>query len=412
MNSSLLGSNIVTVKAHNMQVVLLNLLYEGFLSRSELAKRTNLSNTTITNLITELLEDGLVQECDFEESEVTANRPVGRPRTAICLQPNARFVIGIHVGVGMFRVAINNLLNEIVYSCMENYNIHDEPLRVLEQMVQCVESLITKSKLEKEKILGVGIGLSGIVDFETGVNVVAPNLGWHQVPARAYLAEHLNLPVIADNNVRCMALGETYFGSGRGLDSLVFVYGRVGVGAGFICKGQVFRGSTMGAGEFGHNIILLEDETASLNGKHKELESLVSETAILQEAEEIHRKNPRGILANVIQDNPNLGQIDCIIQAAHQGDASVRAMLADRAYYLGVALVNLVNLYNPELIILGGLYAQAEKFFVEPVAETIQKIAFADLGKRVQIKVTQFGWKAGVIGAAALALTTYFYCNE
>jgi predicted NBD/HSP70 family sugar kinase len=412
MNSSLLGSNIVTVKAHNMQVVLLNLLYEGFLSRSELAKRTNLSNTTITNLITELLEGGLVQECDFEESEVTANRPVGRPRTAICLQPNARFVIGIHVGVGMFRVAVNNLMNEIVYSCMENYEIQDDPLMILEQMVQCVESLITESKLEKEKILGVGIGLSGIVDFETGVNVVAPNLGWHQVPARAYLAEHLNLPVIADNNVRCMALGETYFGSGRGLDSLVFVYGRVGVGAGFICKGQVFRGSTMGAGEFGHNIILLEDETASLNGKHKELESLVSETAILQEAEEIHRKNPQGILAKVIQHNPDLSQIDCVIQAAHQGDTSVQAMLADRAYYLGVALVNMVNLYNPELIILGGLYAQAEKFFAEPVSETIQKMAFADLGKRVQIKVTQFGWKAGVIGAAALALTTYFYCNE
>jgi predicted NBD/HSP70 family sugar kinase len=303
-------------------------------------------------------------------------------------------------------------MNEIVYSCMENYEIQDDPLMILEQMVQCVESLITESKLEKEKILGVGIGLSGIVDFETGVNVVAPNLGWHQVPARAYLAEHLNLPVIADNNVRCMALGETYFGSGRGLDSLVFVYGRVGVGAGFICKGQVFRGSTMGAGEFGHNIILLEDETASLNGKHKELESLVSETAILQEAEEIHRKNPQGILAKVIQHNPDLSQIDCVIQAAHQGDTSVQAMLADRAYYLGVALVNMVNLYNPELIILGGLYAQAEKFFAEPVSETIQKMAFADLGKRVQIKVTQFGWKAGVIGAAALALTTYFYLSD
>jgi predicted NBD/HSP70 family sugar kinase len=412
MNSSLRGSNLVTVKAHNMQVVLLNLLYEGSLSRSELAKRTKLSNTTITNLIAELLEEGLVKECDSEETEMTANRPVGRPRTAICLQPNSRFVIGIHVGVGMFRVALNNLENEIILNRKENYDIQDQPLNVLEQIARCAESLISEMKIKRAAILGIGIGLSGIVNFETGVNIFAPNLGWQQVPARAFLAKRLNLPVIADNNVRCMALGEAYFGSGRGLDSLVFVYGRVGVGAGFICKGQVFRGSTMGAGEFGHNIILLDNESKSANPKHKELESLVSETAILQQAEEIHRKYPQGTLANVIRDNPNLSGVDCVVEAAHQGDELVQSLLTDRAYYLGIALVNMVNLYNPQLIILGGLFAQAENFFVDPVTKTIQNMAFADLGKQVHIEVTQFGWKAGVIGAAALALTTYFYTSE
>ncbi len=412
MNPSLRGSNIITVKAHNMQVILLNLLYEGYLSRIELAERTNLSNTTISNLIAELMEDGLVQECDFDESDLAANRPVGRPRTAVCLQLNTLFVIGIHVGIGMFRVAINNLKNEIIFSEMENYDIQEQPLIILEQMASCVESLIAASSLNKDQILGVGVGLSGIVDFETGVNVVAPNLGWHQVPARAILAERLNLPVVADNNVRCMALGETYFGSGRGHDSLVFVYGRVGVGAGFICKGQVFRGSSMGAGEFGHNIMLIEDGNASIEAKHEELESLVSETAILKQAEEIYRQHPQGILANVIRDNPDLKPVDCVIKAAEQGDALVQSMLADRAYYLGIGLVNMVNLYNPELIIFGGLFAQAEKFFIEPVTKTIQEMAFANLGKRVQIEVTQFGWKAGVIGAAALALTTFFYFSD
>lgn len=412
MNPSLRGSNIITVKAHNMQVILLNLLYEGYLSRIELAERTNLSNTTISNLIAELMEDGLVQECDSDESDIAANRPVGRPRTAVCLQLNTLFVIGIHVGIGMFRVAINNLKNEIIFSEMENYDIQEQPLIILEQMASCAESLIAASSLNKDQILGVGVGLSGIVDFESGVNVVAPNLGWHQVPARAILAERLNLPVVADNNVRCMALGETYFGSGRGHDSLVFVYGRVGVGAGFICKGQVFRGSSMGAGEFGHNIMLIEDGNASIEAKHEELESLVSETAILKQAEEIYRQHPQGILANVIRDNPDLKPVDCVIKAAEQGDALVRSMLADRAYYLGIGLVNMVNLYNPELIILGGLFAQAEKFFVEPVTKTIQELAFANLGKQVQIEVTKFGWKAGVIGAAALALTTFFYFSD
>jgi predicted NBD/HSP70 family sugar kinase/biotin operon repressor len=412
MNSSLRGSNIITVKAHNMRVVLLNLLYEEYLSRIELAERTNLSNTTISNLISELLEEGLVQECDIEKSEIIGNRPVGRPRTSICLKPNARFVIGIHVGVGMFRVAINNLKNEIVFSSMENYAIKDPPLEVLEQIAKSIETLIAVSKLKKELILGIGIGLSGIVDFETGINVFAPNLGWKQVPAKAFLSERLDLPVIADNNVRCMALGETYFGNGRELDSLVFVYGRVGVGAGFICKGQVFRGSTMGAGEFGHNIVLLEDGDLSGNAKYRELESLVSETAILKQAEEIISKHPDGILANLMPDNQENLEIDYVIKSAEMGDPIVQSMLANRAHYLGIALLNMVNLYNPELIILGGLFAQAGKFFIEPVTETVKKMAFADLGKRVRIEATQFSWKAGVIGAAALALTTFFYFSE
>lgn len=412
MNSSLLGSNLITVKAHNMQVILLNLLYEGNISRSELARRTQLSNTTISNLVAELLEEGLIQECDFEDSDIIANRPVGRPRTAICLQPNSRFVIGVHLGVGMFRVALNNLKNDIVVNRVEKFDTQDQPLQVLEQISACVESLIKESKVIREQILGVGIGLSGIVDFETGVNVYAPNLGWQQVPARAFLTERLNLPVIADNNVRCMALGESYFGNGRGLDSLVFVYGRIGVGAGFICKGQVFRGSSMGAGEFGHNIILLEEGNTGIGTKQKELESLVSETAISQQAQKIRRTHPQGIFAEVIRENPDLRLVDCLIKAADQGDNDVQSMLADRAFYLGVAMVNMVNLYNPKMVILGGLFAQSGKYFLEPVVETVRKMAFADLGKCVQIETTQFGWKAGVIGAAALALTTFFYLSE
>jgi glucokinase len=168
----------------------------------------------------------------------------------------------------------------------------------------------------------------------------------------------------------------------------------------------------MGAGEFGHNILLIEGGNASIEAKYAELESLVSETAILKLAEEIYQRHPQGIFANVIRDNPNLNRISCVIKAADQGDALIQSMLTDRAYYLGIGLVNMVNLYNPELIILGGLFAQAEKFFIEPVTKTIQEMAFANLGKRVQIEVTQFGWKAGVIGAAALALTTYFYLSD
>jgi glucokinase-like ROK family protein len=409
MTQPLIGNNINNVKAHNMQAVLLNLLYDENLSRSDLAERTNLSNTTITNLITELLEAGLVSENSCSSPDSTVTRPVGRPRTAICLEPNARFVVGIHVGVGTFRVALVNLLDEILANRMESFDLQAPSDDVLKQIVECVKAVIAESGVDPQLILGVGVGLSGLVDFETGVNVLAPNLNWRNVPARDILAEELGLPVVADNNVRCMALGETYFGIGSELESLVFVYGRVGVGAGFISKGQLFRGSAMGAGEIGHTTMILHGGEPCRCGKSGCLETLVSETVIIDQAEVLRKRYPDGILATIWESHSEENQIDCVFRAAQLGDETVREMLAEKAYYLGVALANMVNLYNPELVLLGGVFAQDQEYFTEPVIETVRRMTFADLGKQVRIESTSFGWKAGVVGAAALALTQFFY---
>jgi predicted NBD/HSP70 family sugar kinase len=297
MKNSLLGNNIISVKEHNLQAVLLSLLYEGQLSRIELAKRIHLSNTTITNIVGELLEAGLVTERACNDDEVDGTRPVGRPRTAVCLVPEARFVVGVHVGVGTFRVALANLRDEILVNQTEKFEVESDAQQVLDQIVAVIRALIQASGVDPARILGVGVGLSGLVDFVSGVNVMAPNLNWRNVPVKAILSSQLGMPVVVDNNVRCMALGETYFGVGHNLESLVFVYGRVGVGAGFISKGEVFRGSNMGAGEIGHNVMLLEGGDPCRCGKHGCLETLVSETTIIRQAEDLRQRFPDGVLA-------------------------------------------------------------------------------------------------------------------
>ncbi len=296
--ANLQGSNINLVKQHNLQVILLNLLYEPVLSRSQLAKHTNLSNTTITNLISELIEQGIVTEKAATDDEQNGLRPVGRPRTSICLEPNARFVIGIHIGVGIFRVAITNLRAEIIHSQLHSFDVNSPPTDVLNQIVEAISSAIAESGFDQQKILGIGVGASGLVDYTTGVNLLAPNLNWHDVPLREYLQDKLPLPVIVDNNVRSMAIGETYFGAGRGVDSVAFVYGRTGVGAGLTFKGRVFRGSSKGAGEIGHSVILPHGGEPCRCGNSGCLETLVSESAILRQAENIAQPNPNGILAS------------------------------------------------------------------------------------------------------------------
>jgi len=406
------GSNINKVKAHNLQAVLFSLLNEPNLSRGQLAQRTNLSNTTMTNLVSELIEQGLVVESSEAEIADADVRPVGRPRTGICLNPNARFVVGVHIGIGTFRLAITNLLNEILFSEMNAFDVAQPAEDVLDQIVTRVEALVAQSGLEREKILGVGVGASGLVDFHAGVNLLSTSLNWRNVPVRDYLKEKLGLPVVVDNNVRAMAIGETFFGDGRNSSSLVFVYGRVGVGAGLTFKGEVYRGNAMGAGEIGHTIMLIHGGDLCRCGNYGCLETLVSEAVIVSQAEEIARQNPAGIMAAYFAEQNAAQLIERVFQAGRAGDLQVREMLKERAEYLGLALVNVVNLFNPELILLGGIFSQGEDFFLEQVTQAVKKLSFGGMGDKVRIQATNFGWKAGVIGAAALALINFFYQQE
>jgi glucokinase-like ROK family protein len=409
---ALQGSNINLVKHHNLRVVLQSLLYEPDLSRVQLAQRTHLSNTTITNLISQLIEQGIVSEIDNDDHETGKLRSVGRPRTRIHLEPDARYVVGVHIGVGVFRVAVTNLLDEMVVNCMDQFDIHASSSQVMEQMVAAIEATLEDSQVERSKILGVGIGASGLVEVATGINLLAPNLNWHDVPLRNYFQDRLHLPVFVDNNVRAMAMGEAYFGVGRGVDSLAFVYGRVGVGAGLILRGQPFRGSISGAGEIGHNVMLLEGGEPCRCGNSGCLETLVSEPALLRQADKIAERHPNGILAQALQERQDLIPIERVFAAARQGDEEVHQMLEERAYYLGVALAGLVNLFNPEMILLGGIFSSGEEFFLETAGRVTREMAFGGMGRRVHITSSSFGWRAGVLGAAALALMHFFYQAE
>ena len=403
------GSNVNLMKLHNLQAVLMSLLHDRSISRTRLAQKTHLSNSTISNLISELIEQGIVSEDVPAEPTNDELRPVGRPSANVRLEPNSHMVVGVHIGIGVFRVALVNLVGEPLSNQMGNFQVDEPAEAVMSQISAAVDNLIATSDCERSRILGVGVGASGLVDFRSGVNILAPNLNWHHFPIRDYLQGALKLPVVVDNNVRAMAIGEKYFGAGQDADSLIFVYGRIGVGAGLIFKGEVFRGNATGAGEIGHTVMLLEGGETCRCGNSGCLETLVSEPAILRQAEQAIQAHTDGILAQVTRQHPELSPIDRVFTAARQGDAVIQHLLEKRAYYLGVAIAALVNLFNPEMILLGGIYAQGQDLLLEPTIRTVHQTAFGGLGKQVRIQATRFGWKAGVIGAGALALMYFFY---
>jgi predicted NBD/HSP70 family sugar kinase/biotin operon repressor len=405
--NNLLGSNINLVKSHNLHAILLSLLHDGHVSRVELAEKLSLSNTTITNLTAELLEQGIIIEEQVKVPE--KRRRVGRPRRMLRLVPSARYAIGVHIGVGLFRVAITNLFAEIIHSEIVHFDLKTPPEDVINAISQLVENLIKDSEIERGRVIGVGVGASGLINYETGINVFAPRLGWENVPIQHLMENQLGLLVCVDNNVRAMALAEALFGDGRGVDVLAFVYGRIGVGSGIVVNGQVFRGSGAGAGEIGHTTIIPHGGDTCTCGNTGCLETLLSEPVWIHHSEEIAANHPNSLIATYLNSDDDLTDIEKVFAAARDGDEWVLKFIEDRSCYLGIALANLVNVLNPELILLGGMFAQGSDLIL-PIAEAkMREAAFGGLGEKVQLKTTSFGWQAGVTGSAALALTTFFY---
>jgi glucokinase-like ROK family protein len=405
LRRTLTGSSSQSIKSHNLRAILLTLLRSAPVSRVRIARLTGLSTTTVTNLISELLEAGIVAEDGTEPQE--QRRGAGRPRTALRLVPEARCAVGVHIGVGEVYVALTDLFARPIHSHTFQH-VTDAPAGdVLAAIEDTTRQVIDASGVDPDVIVGLGVGASGLVNCHTGVNVLAPNLGWHEVPIRDHLSRRLNLPVFVDNNVRAMALAEALFGAAQDVGVLAFVYARVGVGAGFVVGGQLFRGRA-GAGEIGHVTILADDGIQCRCGNTGCLETLVSEPAIVRLAQEIAAQAPDGVLAQYLAqvDQP---AIDAIFEAARSGDPATCELLDQRARYMGIALANLVNTLSPELIILGGIFDTGQDVLLPVVEATLRNCAFANLGEDVRLQTPTFGPNTGVIGAAALALDAFFY---
>ena len=398
------GHNTLTIKAHNLHLLLLTIQRCQPISRVRLARLTGLSTTTVTNLTGDLIGQGVLAEVGTDLAAVTEG--AGRPPLALALLPASRYALGIHIGVRTIRIALGDLAANLVDQRMLAHSADESASQTLDRVAAAVTDLLAVHPEMASRLVGVGVGASGLVEYTTGINILAPNLGWRQLPLRDELARRLNLPVQVDNNVRCMALAESLFGLGKQAKALAFVYSRVGVGAGLVVDGQVYRGTGYGAGEIGHWTILPQGGELCRCGNTGCLETLVSELAIV----ELARPLAPDLLDAAKQTG--LDPLIAIFAAARSGHPALAQMLADRAFYMGIALANLINVLNPQLIVLGGLLDSGFDLFHPVLLQTIRDRAFGGLGDQVTLLPASFGDKSGEAGAVALGLDTFFFSAE
>jgi glucokinase len=276
------------------------------------------------------------------------------------------------------------------------------PQKTFDRVVATAQEAIEEANLAREDLAGAGIGAPGQIDFRTGTIIYAPNLGWRDMPLRRRLSEALGMEVVLENDANAVAVAEHTWGQGQGVDDLVAISVGTGIGAGIILGGKLRHGFNGTAGEIGHTVID-QDGPAWPASNRGCLEAMASRTAIAKRLARAVKKGAKTDLAVDADGNADAIRSGLLRDAAAAGDKRVLKELRESARLIGIAVGNVVNLINPEMIVLGGgLIEACGEFMIDRIDQTAREHAIANAAENVKIVCSELGDDAGLLGAAAL----------
>lgn len=278
----------------------------------------------------------------------------------------------------------------------------EHPETGIEVMAELIQMLKREAAQNQLTIGAVGVGLAGLIDAPNGTVITAPNLPkWENVPLVEKLSERIELPVAVDNDVRTMAMGELRYGAGQGAHNMLCLTVGTGVGSAIIINGQIYRGSSLSAGEFGHVPVIYQGGRNCGCGSRGCLETVAGTEGILSLAQQYIDKGLAPQLEAKSQHQKLTPRL--IFDAAQAGDAGAQSVFQELGHWLGLALAGAVNFINPEKIVIGGGIAQAGDLLFQPVLKAIRSHAFQRPVEALELLPAQLGAEAGMIGAAAMA---------
>ena len=390
MKPSLLGNRDL-IRAMNRSIVLNVIKTYGPIARAEVARQTGLSPATVTGITAELIDEDLVFEKDMGDSSG------GRRPILLAINPSGGYVIGIKLTETQAIGALTDLEATVIVKRTDNLHGRD-PEVIVKQLSLLVSELLKMAGLPKKKLLGVGVGLAGIVDSEQGMLRQSPFFGWRDLPLGDMLQAQVRVPVYVDNDVNTLTLAEMWFGGGQGIDSFLIVTVGRGVGLGIVVNGQFYCGARGGAGELGHTVIDPEGPTCEC-GKRGCLEAYVGDPGLVRMAKEAVN---RGEIAGPITSMSDL------LTRAQADDAGARAVFACAGNVLGQGIANLLNIFNPQKIILSGEGTRAGDLLFGPMRESIAHNVMPGLAIDTSIQIDAWGDDAWARGAASLVLRQLF----
>lgn len=370
------------------------------ISRIELSKQTCLSAASITAIVQNLMDRGLVVESGHNSSAL------GRKPVSLSLRDDAGFLVGVDLGSFYTRIVVTNIRGALVYKQESETGMQDGRDLVLSRTLTKIHKAIDDSGTQKNAFKGIGIGHSGVIDVSKGLVLSFPRPGqmteWKNVPLRDILEREFDVPCLLEDSVRAIATAEKHFGLGAGLNDFIYVDVGMGIGAAIFLDGKLYRGPGGSAGEFGHMTV---DEHGPLCccGNYGCLETLASCGAIIQSVKSAIEKGVDSKVRELAQGDLNRISIEMIGQAAMENDSLSFRVLHEAVSHIAVALADVVNLLNPHVLIFGGaLFRSAPELFLEPLKRTIKQRALEKSANEVQLKISILGSEAGALGAGRL----------
>src|SRR5918994_607813 len=373
-----------SLRASNRLRVIQALQILGVTSRADLARHTGLSRSTVSTIVAGLQAEGMVVDRDAD------GRPAGggRPPTLIALDPSAGFAIGIDFGKRHLAVALADLSHQLLAEEWREMTDDYDANTGIGRAAELVELVLGAAGADRERVLGVGMGLPGPVHSSGVVGSSAILPGWAGTHAAERTSELLGMQVWLRNDANLGALAEATWGAGRGAPAVVYLKLATGIGAGIVIDGRLFGGAGGTAGEIGHTSL---DETGDICrcGSRGCLETYASGTAIAS------------LLSRSLAEELML---DDVLARAIEGDPGCRRALADAGRHIGAAVADLCNLINPERIVVGGSMAVAGDVLLDPLREAVGLRAIPSAAEDVEIVPGELGGRAELLGAVALVL--------
>jgi glucokinase-like ROK family protein len=367
------------------------------LSRANLALRTGLNPSTVSNIIGELIDENLIHETDLAQSGA------GRPGRLLELNPKGGCALGIEINVDYIEVlvcdfAANALWRDRVPSTPETGQ--DLIMSIVSRLVKKASQYIQANACH---LLGVGVGVPGLVDVSSGLLRIAPNLHWENVPVRDMLAQHFDCPIYVENEANAAALGEYYFGAAKNINNFIYLSAGIGLGSGIVIGGKLFRGISGYAGEAGHMTLDVNGELCGC-GKRGCLETFIGPRAIEHRVRRSLAFGAKSVLVEMSNGDIENIVFDDVLQAAKLGDQTAIDALEKAAFYLGIGIANLVNLFDVEVIVLGGALNNASSIILKDIERVVAMNTLAPEREHLRIIPSAHGSDACVMGAIALVL--------
>lgn len=373
------------VKKNNKALVLSLIIEKETISRADIANVTGLNKTTVSSLVTELLEDELIYESGPGISSG------GRRPVILHFNRNTGYAIGVDIGVNYVLAVLTDLKGKIIVEKSQNVN-RTSYSSIISTVQTMIQSLMDEMPNSRYGIVGIGVGVPGIVNKEGSV-LLAPNLGWTNIQLKEDLERIFNAPIIIENEANAGAVGEQQFGAGQEYENILYVSAGIGIGVGIILNKELYQGKSGFSGEMGHMIIELNGKRCNC-GSRGCWEAYASENALLEMAGE------------------NIDSLESLIELAKNGEKTAIELFEKIGQYLGFGINNIINTFNPDQVIIGNRLASIREWIEEPILTTIENHTLAYHQKEMQLDFSKLGKYSTALGVSAFVVDHFIKAGE